>query len=426
MLERGDVVVSREFQDYGKYEYLSLELTEFCWLAPVTVEAVKFVQKEWKGITLSYIAVTGFGKIYHPFEVKDCSTLFLKFAELPPTPEAIRKFVGQYGPLRSGLPSTWGNRWDDDRIDGKPMKKSVAWNRIKGLVKTLECSPKKGEKRLLEALQKELLELSKREEPQDYPPLPRLRRDISIESLEFWEKQIWEMNKAYQVWQIIREKKLEFLRKITLTSKGPEGPKVTFLLANLPQEVVSSFKNASEFCEALKNPQSLRSYLPEGVPLLSTGISFYPVPLDSDEPTPEDCFFLLRSWLTGKINSYLRQGVSPFITWRDENFKPYLLPEDLLSAMWLQFYFWVVGEKKFKRCAICGLWEDVTDKTSAWAVHPECALRVRARKYYEKVKTARELYREGKSLEEIASVLGKDPAWVEKQLRRIKVLPEEG
>ena len=66
--------------------------------------------------------------------------------------------------------------------------------------------------------------------------------------------------------------------------------------------------------------------------------------------------------------------------------EPWVEPDDLLDAMWLQFYWWVVGERDFKRCPICGKWEDVTKKRAAWKRHSECAANVRAKRSYERKK----------------------------------------
>ena len=57
------------------------------------------------------------------------------------------------------------------------------------------------------------------------------------------------------------------------------------------------------------------------------------------------------------------------------------VPENLLAAMWYQFLQTITGEKKFKRCAVCNNWEDVTYKKATWKQHPECGNRKRVNRY---------------------------------------------
>lgn len=72
----------------------------------------------------------------------------------------------------------------------------------------------------------------------------------------------------------------------------------------------------------------------------------------------------------------------------NRNFIPYLVPADLSSAMWYQLYLWISGDKSFKRCPVCGFWEDTTGLRADWKEHRECGARRRAKESYERRKTA--------------------------------------
>lgn len=67
-------------------------------------------------------------------------------------------------------------------------------------------------------------------------------------------------------------------------------------------------------------------------------------------------------------------------------------PGSLLSAMWLQFYYYVTGLADFKRCLICGKWEamynpDGTKRHNEnWKMHSECAAKKRAAEQYKRKK----------------------------------------
>jgi hypothetical protein len=58
----------------------------------------------------------------------------------------------------------------------------------------------------------------------------------------------------------------------------------------------------------------------------------------------------------------------------ENDIRSYLRPSNLLSAMWLQFYQAVCGERIIERCPVCGYWEDVTDnaRPSRWKGHSTC------------------------------------------------------
>ncbi len=47
-------------------------------------------------------------------------------------------------------------------------------------------------------------------------------------------------------------------------------------------------------------------------------------------------------------------------------------PSSLLSAMWYQAALALSGERRYKRCPICGRWEDVTDRRPNWKRHQQC------------------------------------------------------
>lgn len=76
---------------------------------------------------------------------------------------------------------------------------------------------------------------------------------------------------------------------------------------------------------------------------------------------------------------------------------PYIMPSTLVGAIWMQFFFLVVGEKKLKRCPHCGKWEDVTDRRPDWQAHEDCANAARVRKHYLKKKQAKATATKGRS-----------------------------
>jgi len=390
-----------------RYEYIERSQVRFEWPIPQKVVLAR------EDVLLVLFSLKE-GVTYNPFERSP--TLFVDFLSLPLTPQSIVEFIKQWGTLRV----VWPIQNPEDKIylltfcDGRPCETISArlddFN--EAMVETLPPMS------ALYALSKTGIA----EEDTNY-----LRR---ADSLYFWVQEIWNMAMTFQAWRIVEERDIEWLRRVALIRRPKDAGynkvfDVHFVFTNLPREVVLTFQDAETlYQKAAKGTSqdiaSLRSYLPNGAPLLVT-MTKDPLPLMVEGDNLEDALFAtLLDWVSLKVSHHLKGGVYPIVQSEEGRLAAYLKPKDLLSAMWLQFYFVLVGEKRIKRCSICGLWEDVTDKTKAWSAHAECAQRERFRKYYhEKLKRVRELYREGKSPEEIASLLGKDVEWVRKRLEKI-------
>jgi hypothetical protein len=106
-----------------------------------------------------------------------------------------------------------------------------------------------------------------------------------------------------------------------------------------------------------------------------------------------------------EINKKLKENVSPRIL-RDSawNLHPYIMPRNLLSALWLQFYLAVTGQKRFIQCDICGeLIEIKRNNRKTKRAHEHCLKREWAQKH-----KAKKLHEEGKSNEEISHIVKVD------------------
>lgn len=104
---------------------------------------------------------------------------------------------------------------------------------------------------------------------------------------------------------------------------------------------------------------------------------------DGSEDPFEKAKEFVSSVLWRKFTEYpLKLVLDPL----EEQTPAYFFPSNLISAMWYQLYLWVIGKKRYRRCAVCGKWEDITNRRSDWSAHPECALKVRAQRYREKRK----------------------------------------
>lgn len=95
-----------------------------------------------------------------------------------------------------------------------------------------------------------------------------------------------------------------------------------------------------------------------------------------------DVLLVAQRVLQARVNDRFNQGldssrsyvgIRPMLKLNEANqLVSYLVPDNLLSAMWLQLHQAVRGKTSFKRCEGCHEPVDVTDKSSNWHYHPSC------------------------------------------------------
>jgi hypothetical protein len=93
--------------------------------------------------------------------------------------------------------------------------------------------------------------------------------------------------------------------------------------------------------------------------------------------------------LQDRINAKLRRYPPELRLLKNQkgNLERFVVPESLLGAMWLQLSEVVSGQKRFRRCDVCGLWCEVTHKRRNWRMHPECSDRARSARYRERLRS---------------------------------------
>jgi hypothetical protein len=92
---------------------------------------------------------------------------------------------------------------------------------------------------------------------------------------------------------------------------------------------------------------------------------------------------------------------------------PKIVPVSLLGALYLQFAFAVGGSKDYQQCARCGKWFELTPGVNR-ADRLFCSDACRMASYRERVKQARRLAAEGKTIRQIAKELGVEAESVHK------------
>ena len=294
-------------------------------------------------------------EIEHFDVIKDYPKLFLEFAEVSPTREGVLEFANSYGRLLS---------FSRDHC-------FVITPRFSSRVKK-DVPGKEGE-------------IVKRDS--------RYYREVPADTLGNWQREIRRMKLAVRLWEWCQENKKDLLKRVFYYSKK-KNPKrycypkaegsfetIEYFLAD--EDVLKQFHSAEEALEMITTEESVPFLFDHGCLADSRDgrPDFFELFIKSMK---NNYFFPLANYLlTNIINQECRFIWPKLSPWRleQEPCTPYLYCWDLLSAMWFQFYQVMTGEKRFKKCLECHLWEDVTNKYDNWSYHPECYDRKRAREY---------------------------------------------
>lgn len=232
----------------------------------------------------------------------------------------------------------------------------------------------------------------------------RINFDLKGEGLNFWREEIAAVKEVYTLWNYLRQKNLPQLNAHIYWERDA----VFFSRNPLPDGDIGDIKKMREAGKLKRiadangdcsDPTVFRSFVwgdviaPAKVYIqrtISFKFGFIPQPYRAQ----------VRPWI-------LRDG-----TW---NLHPYIMPRNLLSALWLQVYLAVTGQKRFIQCEICGQLLEVTDanrKTKRF--HDTCRKREWARR-----QRVVGLWKEGKTVEEIITETGFEPekvaAWIKKK-----------
>lgn len=272
---------------------------------------------------------------YHPLE--DCTNLFSIFADTETSKEGILAFANEYGPINSLEP---------DKL-GIMMVKSDA----------------------------EASDFSTR------TPRPLSEIDkvlLGGHSFSNWTTGIESMRSLIEVWQAIENNDKDTLsRYITWEKRKPE-PYIQENEINESDYYPYGEHERWVIASSLVNRRSDwgigRDYF------IMEGDEIFPRLSENDPRLPAK--YLLANLVNRRtLFIHLSLGIN------DHNqIAPRTVTSDLLDSMYLQLHSWLIGERKFKRCAICTHLADVTENTAKWNYHPVCAANVRAKVQYEKKK----------------------------------------
>jgi hypothetical protein len=129
--------------------------------------------------------------------------------------------------------------------------------------------------------------------------------------------------------------------------------------------------------------------------------------------------FLVHRW----INAHLNGKATPRLIYHLDLGKRVLqiIPDNLLSAMWLQFAQAIDGNGKHRACKECGKWFEISGEDTGFRINRVfCSDPCKSRDYRKRKEQAQHLKAEGKSFKDIAKELDTDIETIKKWVAKRK------
>jgi hypothetical protein len=361
--------------DYGEFREMAafswnVPIYGFCWDDNVIPLKELVHGKEQKLVEKEYIKTpllvenpeTTLLRTYLPFEEEP--TLFLKFADTKTTLDEILKFANQYGKLSSNH----GFLINIEEIMFVPL---------------IEVKSKEDRYKLC------------------YPNSNQKSYYSNIgEPFNYWETEINSMKNAIRLWNWIRDEDVGKLSQVINwdnsgfnVALGDSNEIKAFRTLSKKEQAVSYFNFKIQY-------NSYKKFIEKKIfELIKTDEIVLPAKI------------VLNNLINKKLAKYpLRLRLL-----LDEKNEPkqFVVPDNLLGAMWFQLFQSITGEKKYKKCAVCGTWENVTEKRTDWLYHDSCGSTFRGRKR----RGIQDVLNGKKSLEEVAKHCGVSVSLIKEWLK---------
>lgn len=158
----------------------------------------------------------------------------------------------------------------------------------------------------------------------------------------------------------------------------------------------------------------VKFYQLEGISILYTFKNNYVFNLNLQTPnwawfsyaaSLEDSIEVAKLLIVDEINKrYFKDGfrVSVVLNRTSNKLEQKVMPKNLLVAMYQQYLADLLGQRKLRECAYCGRLFEVTDKRQMYCSFGHCK-----EYHFREKKKALQLYKDGKTIEEIAKLLNR-------------------
>jgi hypothetical protein len=198
------------------------------------------------------------------------------------------------------------------------------------------------------------------------------------ESFRNWDIERRELKMAFQVWEWIQNKATGKLKEHIIRDKG----EVSFQYYVIGEDEITGDEEKA-WREAYSRKEVV---LFECYTSLLGGKEAFRIFND-----PNDCILPAKYFLATLTASKLQSNLIaiPLVT-QEDNFKFHLRATTLLQTLWFQFFRFLTGDVKFRRCEICGDLMDVTNYRENKRVHDDCSRKIRNQRYWQKQKRKRQ------------------------------------
>jgi hypothetical protein len=295
--------------------------------------------------------------------------LFRTFADTPATEEAIQHFACQYGWL--GIRSLVLPQEELNLID-----EQIRMAEETGTLETLQVT---SFREALEALGD-----------------PTKSKGIEGESLADWRKSIWDMRIGLSLWDAIKRKDVERLRRLIVFQEGFDGDGC--FVYKLNDGVSDNYK------------MGLIDETVHEIPLEARALA-----------RPSNVIHLALIVVQTLVNEQIWAHTGPALLAepRKDHLHLSIVPKNLIGGMWLQFARSIDGEKNYRQCRQCGKWFEIsleTNRSTRFYCNDGAC---RAKAYRRRQELAWELYSEGIPIEGIAQQLETDAATVQAWIAKL-------
>jgi hypothetical protein len=241
-----------------------------------------------------------------------------------------------------------------------------------------------------------------------------------VPSYERWVGCILSLRLAVRLWTLVRN-----LDKAGLASyvhwRGPSEVWIDTCPCYSSCEADNSLWSVSEdFLEAHIHPGS-----EEKLPLLHVEKKLEPGEYDSF--LPGDLIRPAQAYMREIVEQHLVYSLSPRMIGppSEESLALRFEPNNLLTALWLQFALAITGNKTYHQCLACQTWFELSPAMNR-ADRLFCSNACRTRAYRQRITNARRLHTQGMELEIIARQLDTDVETVQRWLAKRYPLVEKG
>lgn len=264
-------------------------------------------------------------KQYEP--LKDSPQLFMKFAAIGYEPEGILEFANEYGPLYGFNEPIRGHRDYCDALGVDRSSESVL-------------------------------------------------RFLGNQSISEWRENIYWMGTLLQIWEWLQDKSSGKLGQHFIWEKDrfkDEDPR--FRIPGEFRVIFHQEIKSRRLPESYKGPFPAEEF-PEWHRAHNAWVG------TSDQFPPGSVTEAAMSFLAREVTEALsRLKINAVVLNKGGKFDSTFRPENLVGALWFQFFQMITGEKRIIRCEVCGDWMDVTDNRRSKKMHDRCSLNRRMKKY---------------------------------------------